>query len=461
MPQWTPRSLRPTFEAAPPRLKKLLLDPVAFFQVFCEYEGHPIRLDSWQVAFLHRRARYRAMAKSVQIGFSWICAMEALHLAFFYEDETSSFVSINEEDAKEKILYAQKLYDGIEPQIRRLVPIARESTDAFWLGDRHRPSRLLSLPASSGLRGRATHIYLDEIDHYRPGLDAQVFTAAMGRVTRAKRRLTVGSSVFGEDTMLAHLLARDEYRDFLKFEIPWWACETPEVREGIEFQRRNMPAEDFAQEYECRRADAADSAFPQNLIRASWHPELAVDVDRLDADATFVAGYDPGGSRHPAVLTVLESVGRGWKQVSQVAIRGEPLAAQRDRLDQMLGLLPRCSLAIDQGGAGLQMTQELRTKWGNRVRPVVFNRSSRSEMTLGLRGLLESGGLSILHDRELAYQLNRTKRMPGGEVVQSGTDSRSHFDKYWALALAASLITAARSVYERRGLRFFDIEGES
>ncbi len=43
--------------------------------------------------------------------------------------------------------------------------------------------------------------------------------------------------------------------------------------------------------------------------------------------------------------------------------------------------------------------------------------------------------------------------MPGGEVIQAGSDRQHHFDKFWALAMAGSLIAQRVSRYERDGVR--------
>ncbi len=453
---WRPRNLRGVWKNAPDRLLEQLLDPPTFYQVFCEYEGEPLVLDGWQVAFLRRKQRFRALEKSVQIGYSFVCAMESLHLAMFYEDETSAFVSVNEADAKEKVLYATKLYHSIPDELRRFVPLVVESKEELYFGDRHRPSRILTKPATSGLRGLAGHIYLDEVDHYRPGQDKEVFTAAMGRVTRQKRRLTVGSSVFGEDTVLSNIMDKQagRYPDFLKFVVPWWAREDESDRLDILKQRNNMPAEDFAQEYECRRGDSTNSAFPQDLIRRSWHDEGETAFDRLDPSGTFIAGFDPGGSRHPAVLTVCRLQGDEYRQVGQVVIRNEALATQEARLDELLGTLPGLRVAIDRMGIGQHMSESLERRWSrNRVVLVTFSKQTKNQMVLDLKKNLEDGRLTILRDKELAYQLNRTRRYPGGEIEQAGSDKKTHYDKFWALAMASNLVSGIGSVYELRGLR--------
>lgn len=456
LPMWRPGSMRPVFANAPEVVRQTLLDPTAFYQLYCSYEGRPIVLESWQVAFLRRRHRFRALEKSVQIGYSFVCAMEALWMAFVFEDETSAFISINESDAREKILYALKLYDGMDPMLKRFVPVSRDSAEEFWLGPRERPARLITKPATSGLRGLAGHVYLDEVDHYRPGQDTETFTGAMGRVTRNRRRLTLGSSVFGEDTVLSKVMSPDNYPDFLKFRLPWWVSENEEVLENIGAQRRNMPEEDFAQEYECHRGGATDSAFSQDLIRRSWTERESVDEMGLDQDGIYLAGFDPGGSRHPAVLTVLQQEGDTWEQRVQVEMRNVQLRDQEDRLHQLLVALPGLRLAIDSMGLGQQMSENLRTRWGARVKLVTFSEATRSEMTQNLKRLMEDARVRILRDRRLAHELNRTKRAPGGKVVQSGSERSYHFDRFWALAMAAYLVATGKSVYESREMRVIE-----
>jgi len=457
LPLWTPGHIRPVFSKVEQPALGTLLDGPSFIQMYVTYEGEPIRLEGWQVAFMRRRNRFRALEKSVQIGYSFVCAMEALWMAFVFEDETSAFISINESDAREKILYALKLYHGIDPMLRRFVPLSRDSSEELWFGPRERPARLITKPATSGLRGLAGHVYLDEIDHYRPGQDNETFTGSMGRVTRSRRRLTMGSSVFGEDTVLAKVMAPGAYPDFLKFRLPWWVSESSEVLENINAQRRNMPSEDFAQEYECNRGGSGDSAFSQDLIRKCWHEGDNTSDLSLDPDGMYLAGYDPGGSRHPAVLTILERRGDRWEQRSIVELRGEKLADQEERLHGLLTSLPGLRLGIDHLGLGQQMSENLVKRWGpGRARAITFTEASKSEMVQGLKRMLEDGELALLRDRRQDYELNRTKRQPGGKVVQSGSERNFHFDRFWALAMAASLAQGGRSVYETRGLQVLE-----
>lgn len=462
LPQWTPpKRMRPALEDLGPEFGEVLRDPVLFLQVLCSWEGEDIHLDGWQVAFLRRRARFRAFEKSVQIGFSWICAAEAFHRAFIYDDDQSSFVSISENEAKNKVHYVDQLHAGLPSWLASLVPVPVRSREEIWFGTEGRASIIRSLPATGSLRGRATHVYLDEADHFRPGQDRDVFTAAIGRVTRARRRLTIGSSVFGEETVLADIMDRREngYPDFLKARLPWWSSQNEGVIESVTLAKRNMPQEDFAQEYECARTVVADSMFPQDFIRAHLHEFAPRSHEDLSDEGTYVAGYDPGASIHPAVLTVFGASGAAWDQLVLDEFRGKSLTEQQYLLEKLLARCQGMTLAIDPGGLGRQMAEHLEDRFGGRVLSVNFSQRSKHEMAVNMRTTLERNDARLLRDRDLAHQLNRTRRLSGGRIDQPSMGKHTHYDSFWATALALHAGTGeADSVYDHRGLLSLDIE---
>ena len=466
LPMWRePRNVRPGLANLGERIQPYLRDPVTFIQGFCTWEGEPIRLDAWQVAFLRRKQRFRAFEKSVQIGFSWICAAEAFHRAFVFEDDQSSFVSISENEAKNKVHYVAKLHEEMEPWLRELVSVPTKSKEEIWFGTEGRASVIRSLPASGSLRGRATHVYIDEIDFFRPGQDQDVFTAAIGRVTRARRRLTIGSSVFGEETTLSGIMRRGEpgepnqYPDFLKAKLPWFVSENEGVLESIVLARRNMPPEDFAQEYECQRTTLLDSMFPQDFIRQHLTDRNPKANEELSADGNYAAGYDPGGSIHPAVLTVFDSPAGTWEQVVLEEIRGKSLTDQQQLLEKLLARCQGMTLAIDPGGLGKQMSEHLEDRFGARVIPVNFSPQSKYELAVGIRTALERGDAHLMRDRDLAHQLNRTRRLSGGRIEQPSMGKRTHYDQFWATGLALhAAIGETTSIYDTRGMLSLDMD---
>jgi phage FluMu gp28-like protein len=431
------------------------------------YEGDPIRLDDWQTLWLWDHSRYRALEKAPQLGWSWLCAAEALWECLLFEDATSGFVSVSQREASDKILYARKLYDGLPEQIREWVPLAYDATDEMAFGDRARPARLLSFAATSSLRGRRMHVYLDEVDFYRDGGE-EAFRIGIGRTTRGLR-LSMGSTVFGEDTQLHRVMAgAGGPRRFSTAVLPYLVAEHPDVVESIRLAHELLDPEDFDEEYGCRRGGGASESFTAELIRArSSSSEVPIDpegIPALPTEAPTILGLDVGGSRHPSVLNVWQRDVRDgpWRQRAVIEWRVMPLPDQEAQLRKLMRVFPDAVLGIDANGIGLGPAQALEAEFGsNRVvqiipgsKPAGMPAQTRGDMATTVKRLLEGEALELVQDREQAVQLNRTRIHSGGKVEQHGSKKRTHFDRFWSLAYAAYVAggEGGRSVYEQRDL---------
>ena len=177
--------MRDFWTRASPRLLRWLLDPASFWQLLGSYEDERIRLEPWQLWHLHDYSRFRAREKAPQIGFSWACALEATWESVMFEHATNAFVSVDQREASEKILYSKKLYAGLPEPIRAAVPLTKDSTEELWFGAGDRPSRIMSIPSTVAMRGRKMSVYLDEIDFYRDG--CLLYTSPSPRDKRQSR----------------------------------------------------------------------------------------------------------------------------------------------------------------------------------------------------------------------------------------------------------------------------------
>lgn len=199
MPVWRPPSakLRPSWRRLSDFNRSLFLNPATFWQLQT-YDDEPIILDDWQIALVTNDARLIALEKAPQIGFSWAMALWALWECLFYQDALAGFVSVNLSEAQEKILVARKAYEQLPEQIQAQVPLLKANESELWFGEEARPSRLVSLPASSGMRGRKmTKVVLDEVDFYRDG-GADSFRVMMGRIARGGQAVMGSTCLPGE-----------------------------------------------------------------------------------------------------------------------------------------------------------------------------------------------------------------------------------------------------------------------
>lgn len=422
------------------------------------YENAPIVLDPWQVGLLQNQSRLIAVEKAPQIGFSWVMALRELWEALLFENSTSSFVSVDMREANEKILYAKKSYHGLPDIFRDAVPLIKDSMDELWLGNSAAPSRLMSLPSTSALRGRRMSVVGDEVEFFKDA-GASTLRVAMGRIQRGGR-LCMGSTVFGTDTTLERLMAGDE-RNFYRMRLPYTVARNPEIISSIEIAKEELPPEDFAEEYECVRGGGVGITFSAELIRRAQHDDPMLVLDDLHSGLPLVMGYDVGTAAHPSVASVLEQRHDGWRQVVLQELRGVELQDQGKLLTELMTRLPQMVLAIDATGLGHQLGQELRSAFGDRViflivgsKPERMPPMSRDEFTIDMQRAMEAGELFIAQDREATKQFHRTRLTAVGKVEQPGSKRKSHYDRYWATAYSwyAARVRNVESVYERRGL---------
>lgn len=441
------------------RTAAVLFDPALFWEVFGTYEGEPIVFDSWQRAFLRDHSRLRASEKAPQIGFSWLCALEAVWDGLIHLDSTSGFVSVDQREAGEKILYARKAYLELPEQFHAWVPLAKESSEELWFGEGGRPSRLMSIPATSALRGRRMSVYLDEVDFYKDaGHDAK--RIAMGRITRGGR-VTMGSTCFGIETELDKTMRTSG--NFSKCRLPYTVAQKPEVQEAIELARQELDDVDFDEEYGCVRGGGSGDTFSVELLRRVQHKLGAIDQENLPSSQPLLLAYDVAGGtgRHPALLTALvHDADRVWRQRCIVEIRDRSLPDQEAALIELMDRLTSAVLVVDSTAIGLHIAQSLKARYGKRVilmqpgsKPADMDPQDRVQMALELKRLLEAGDLELLPDKEQTLQLRRT-RIVNGKIEQSGSKKKTHYDRMWTVTYAAYGIrnSSSRSIYERRGL---------
>lgn len=474
VPKWRPekRKIRPVWNTVPSRLMERFLDPAWFWMLLGTYEDEPIVFDRWQVADLHDYSRIRFREKAPQIGMSWLRACEAVWESMLFEDAMTAFISIDQREASEKVLYARKLYEGLPKWIQRWVPYVRENVDELAWGTIARPSRVVSLPNTSALRGRKMSIVGDEADFYRDG-GRDAYRVAVGRIARGGR-VTFQSTVFGEGTQIDLMMQgvteagdHDAAADPVsRARFPYPVVENPEVMESIEIARQTLDDADFLEEYECVRGAMGSDPFPAALLRSVQHDEDAVEVHHengigevLELPATpCIMGYDvgKGSGRHPSIASVFTGIDVPWRQVAlhQPMMKSRPLTLpeQHEWLRYHLRKFGNLKVVPDGQGIGAHIAQALVKEFGEK-RVLVMIPGSKpdnmpvqvpEEMVTEVKRQMEDGEFEILHDKEQIKQFRRTKRTPQGKISQGGTQKRSHYDRMWSSAYAAYGIAVTR-----------------
>jgi phage FluMu gp28-like protein len=233
--------------------------------------------EAFQLRHLDDESTFRIETKSRQIAWSWLAAAESVAYAVL-DRQPSMYVSINQDEATEKIRYAKQIYSAIrlsgQPAVKRDTQTELEFTNG---------ARLISLPGRPP-RGKARfNVYLDEFAWVK--LAREIYTAALPVVTKGGR-LRIGSSPAGASGMFWEVAEQrlKKYPGYKRARTPWWkvaafcvnvamatqmAPNMPsEVRVDLFGNDRikaifaNMILEDFQQEYECVTNDGAQALHP-------------------------------------------------------------------------------------------------------------------------------------------------------------------------------------------------------
>lgn len=438
-----------------------------FIQGLMSVDERPVRLYDYQVEFMRSEARFRAVVKSRQTGFSFSYAAEALAKAHLSPGHMAIFVSYNLEDAKEKIRYADMLYESM-PEAWRLKRVTDNKTELEFVDRRGRRSRLVSLPCREPRGKGKADLYLDELSFYRNA--RRIYSAAVPVISRGGGVLTVGSTPLGQTDIFYEIITDTQrYPHFHRFTVPWWECPefctdvtrakseaaglstddrverfgTPILREI----RASLDLQSFQQEYECVFVDEATAYLPWELITAcardSDELPVARSVDEFlsaEVRGPLWAGYDVGRRRNAAELIVVEQVGERYHVRLMQTLDRQKFSLQRETLALLLERRRDVvRLCIDATGVGMQLAEELEDRFPGRVEGVEFTSPVKMALGTTLKIAMEERNVLIPADRDLMLQLHsvrKTVTAAGNVRLDTDHDEKHHADKFWALALA-------------------------
>jgi len=182
-------------------LTKKISSEVGYIETLTQTNLEKTTLYNYQQDWLNDRSKYRHCDKSRQIGQSYVFACEGLSKAQLLNIYTGIFVSYNQDEANEKIVYAKTLYDSIPHKYRKKLVVDRITALEFQgraPNGTITKTRLISHPQREPRgKGFNTDVYLDEIAHYQ--WQEKVYVASVPIVTRGLGQLSMASSPETED----------------------------------------------------------------------------------------------------------------------------------------------------------------------------------------------------------------------------------------------------------------------
>jgi phage FluMu gp28-like protein len=274
----------------------------------------PIELDFYQDELIRSNAKFLAILKARQIGWSFLVALKGL---VFANDPARikyvrQFVSYNEDDAREKIRYAKEFYDSIPKKFRKKLKHDTANSMEFIDQGGKTTSRLISI-ACRPPRGKNGDISFDEMAFYPVNRCRAIYTAGVNAIARGGR-IEVGSTPLGTIGLFYDICTdKKTFETYGRYNIPWWFSRVhcTDVAQAVEkapdmsseervytfgtktlidIYKTNF-LEDFQQEQECSFIDSKSSFISLELIYSNTpgmrpgERERALEDDEVDEES--------------------------------------------------------------------------------------------------------------------------------------------------------------------------------
>ena len=435
--------------------------------------------EDFQLRHLNNDALFGIESKSRQIAWSFTAAAEAVADAIL-EKRDSIFSSINLEEAKEKIRYAETIYENLEiGNLPRLVTCNALNLE-FDNG-----ARLTSFPAKP-VRGRPkSNWYGDEFAHVPR--DRQIYKGSFAIISKGGR-VRLGSSPMGASGLFWEIFteAVKTYPGFTRKTTPWWeiryfCIDVKTARQAAPlmatFERveqfgtdrlkaifANVPLEDFQQEYECAFVDESTAWITWDEIRAAEAQgtglecrlaagksesletvfeaifELARLVHEGKIENVLAVGMDIGRTRHTTEIFAVGCSNAGSYPLRlALTLDGCTFDQQFAVLSKVLEFLPIKKAFIDRGGLGMNLAENAARRFPAKAEGVNFTQQSKQLWATDAKMLIQQGKTPLPVETDLAYQIHSIKRIvtPSKNVLfDTVRNEKHHADKFWAWALA-------------------------
>ena len=433
--------------------------------------------EAFQLRHLNSLSILDIETKARQVGWSWLAAAESVASACLTPRIPHIFVSINQEEAAEKIRYARQIIECLDHEVRpRLIHDNQLELEL------ENGSRLISHPCRPP-RGKAkAHVYLDEFAHY-PN-DREVYQAALPVITKGGI-LRIGSSPLGARGLFWEIFTESlrTFPGYTRAKIPWWAvramCKdtrsamllapsmpTDERVRAFGSERllqiyENMLLEDFQQEYECLWNDETVSWIDWDLIKRNqgmavdgrlWYRKVS-GVDAAMNAITEARGMSAIGKIEPTMVGGMD-IGRTHDTTEIILCgRNEHLQSlpyrlhitldrvefdnQRAVAEAAITQLPVTGFLIDSNGIGMQLAEQLSVY--PQVEAANFTNSTKALWAIETKLRFQRGQVPIPLERDLMYQIHSVRKKvteAANATYENNKSEGHHADMFWALALA-------------------------
>jgi phage FluMu gp28-like protein len=439
------------------------------------------RWEHFQIDHLNDDSLFRIENKSRQIAWSWTSAVEGMAQAVL-SGTPSLYVSINLDEAKEKIRYAKAAYENLE--IGGLPKLIADNQLELEFDN---GARLLSMP-SKAPRGKARFdVYLDEFAHAQH--DKEIYVGALPVISKGGK-IRIGSSPFGASGQFWEIFTESmqPYPGYTRKRTAWWdtfafCVNVKEARklapgmltpdrvdmfgnDRIKVIFANIPLEDFQQEYEAEFVDETTAWITWDEIRNNQDEALLCAIGKMvggdrshisDAikeicdwleqnkvELAFGGGYDVGRTRNTSELFLTGiTTTNTYPLRLMLTLDNVEFDTQKSIIEEVITKLPITKFLIDKNGMGMNLAENLSREFPTKVEGVDFTNATKAAWATDSKMLFQQKKAPIPKHKDLAYQIHSIKKritVSKNNVFDTDRNEKHHADKFWAhsLSLAAS-----------------------
>jgi phage FluMu gp28-like protein len=492
------------------KYQKWLSTVPGFLEGCTKVNDNDTKLYDYQIAHMLNTSKFRIINKSRQIGFSLSISGESLARSHLRNINNSVIISLNKDEAAEKIIGCQMLYESM-PLAFQKKRITDNKHSQVFKNQKGNVTRILST-AQRPPRGKGhnTDVYFDEYAFWL--FASKIFTASVPVITRGTGSLTIGSTPLGASGKFHEILTGlNSYAQFSRQNIPWWHCpdlcndiknafkECPKMTSEERVNKfatdimrlifATFPLDDFQQEYELAFIDENVSYFPVSVVNncsfqdedeteydiTDKNNELVIskqnktsiqmkysdikffkckDIEELsyriqngDISRNLLAGYDVGRKKDKSELTVIEEIHLNDTTTLQIVrfilqFDRQKFEYQKKYLFDLMTNIPIIKLGIDANGLGMNLAEDLDTKFPGRVESVSMQTEWKDKAVQSLKIRFEEQLIAIPDDIDLKKQIGSIKKKvsdTGFVRYDAEKDKDHHGDKFWSLTLASQM----------------------
>jgi len=386
----------------------------------------------YQLKFLGDDSRWRIANKSRQIGFSFTLGLDAISGALIRQ-RNQLIVSASKKNAEIVMNYIRTHLDnlGLIPEV--------DKEGCIELGKQYIQVCSTNWRTARGFNG---DVYLDEFAFTIR--DKEIWRAIVPSITAVNGRVTVVS------TPKSRI---DKFWQIYSNKSTKWSKHCVSIHDAIadgfpvnlEDLRELFDPEEFAQAYECVPLDTSESYIPYSLLEPClYDPEseafstMMLRQDGVKPMRPYVYGVDIGRTKdETAVAETFREEKLTWCAGIQ-AWQKTPFRIQKERLKAILEQPGTQIMAIDKGGIGMNLHEDLAFIHPAKVRGVQFAPAVKERLAKKMRIAFENGDIRIPNDPSLVSHILSIKRTTNKTSILSynAESDEHHGDKFWALALA-------------------------